>query len=183
MFTWIQNMDWAALHWIHGALRCPLLDAAMPWVTALGNGGAVWLLTAAVLMVSHRYRRWGLLLLAALAAGAALGSGALKPLIARARPCWQEPVPMLIGVPQDFSFPSGHTLASATGATVLTAANRRLGWAAIPLAVLIAFSRLYLFVHFPSDVCAGAVLGAAMGAAALGVNRKIERRGAGKAPI
>ena len=79
---------------------------------------------------------------------------------------------MLIPSPTDYSFPSGHTLASAIGVTVLTKTNRRFGWAAIPLAVVIAFSRLYLFVHFPSDILAGVVLGVAIGMAAYRVGMR-----------
>ena len=85
-------------------------------------------------------------------------------LIARPRPCWlDDSVKLLIPIPTDYSSPSGHTLSSVIGATVLTKTNRRFGWAAIPLAAIIAFSRLYLFVHYPSDILAGAVLGAAIG--------------------
>ena len=65
--------------------------------------------------------------------------------------------------PTDYSFPSGHTLSSVIGATILTKTDRRFGYAAIPLAALIAFSRLYLYVHFPSDVLAAAVLGVLIG--------------------
>lgn len=87
-------------------------------------------------------------------------------LIARPRPCWlDDSVKLLIPVPTDYSFPSGHTLSSVIGATVLTKTNRRFGWAAIPLAAIIVFSRLYLFVHYPSNILAGAVLGAAIGLA------------------
>ena len=95
-----------------------------------------------------------------------VGNVCLKNLIARPRPCWLDSsVQLLISSPTDYSFPSGHTLSSAIGATVLTKANHQFGWAAIPLAAAIAFSRLYLFVHYPSDVLAGAVLGVAIGEA------------------
>ena len=88
--------------------------------------------------------------------------------------CWLDPeTPLLIAVPKDFSFPSGHTLSSAIGATVLTGTDRRFGWAAIPLAVLMAFSRLYLYVHFPSDVLAGAVLGVGIGLLAFSGGKKL----------
>lgn len=105
-------------------------------------------------------------MLACLAIGVLAGNVCLKNLIARPRPCWlDDSVFMLISVPADYSFPSGYTLASAIGATVLTKTNRKFGWAAIPAAIIIAFSRLYLFVHFPSDILAGAVLGIAIGEA------------------
>ena len=87
-----------------------------------------------------------------------------------------ESVPLLIARPSDYSFPSGHTMAGAIGATILTAADRRFGWAAIPLAMLIAFSRLYLYVHFPSDVLGGAVLGVGIGLLMLYGERRIAGR-------
>lgn len=172
----IQTIDWALLHALRETMQCAALDALMPLITHLGSGGAVWLLAAAVLLLSKKYRRWGLALLGALAAGVLVGNLALKPLAARARPCWLEAAELLIAMPTDYSFPSGHTLSSAIAATVLTAADRRFGWAAIPLAAVIAVSRLYLFVHFPSDVLAGAVLGVGIGLSAAALCRKISPR-------
>ena len=88
----------------------------------------------------------------------------MKPLFARERPCWIDTtVQLLVSVPKDYSFPSGHTLSSVIAATVWTAADRRFGAVAIPVAVLIALSRLYLFVHLPSDVLAAAILGIVIG--------------------
>ena len=135
-------------------------------LTLLSSGGAIWLLAAGGMLCTKKYRRQGVTLLAGLAIGVLVGNVCLKNLIARPRPCWlDDSVFMLISVPTDYSFPSGHTLASAIGATVLTKTNRKFGWAAIPAAIIIPFSRLYLFVHFPSDILAGAVLGVAIGEA------------------
>ena len=159
-----MSFDWSILHWIQNTLACPLLDFLIPKITLLGNGGAVWLLAAGGLLCTKKYRRQGILLLAGLAAGVLVGNVCLKNLIARPRPCWlDESVRLLIANPMDYSFPSGHTLSSVIGATILTKTNRRFGYAAIPLAALIAFSRLYLYVHFPSDVLAAAVLGIVIG--------------------
>lgn len=81
---------------------------------------------------------------------------------------------LLVSSPADYSFPSGHTLSSAAGAAVLTKTDRRFGWIATPVAAVIAFSRLYLFVHYPSDILAGALLGMAIGLAAyrIGMRRR-----------
>lgn len=129
----IQNLDWAILDALRRAFVCPLLDTLMPVVTHLGDGGAL------------------------------IGNLLLKNLIVRPRPCWLQPdVPLLIAVPKDFSFPSGHTLASVIAAATLARTHRKFGWIAIPVAALIAFSRLYLFVHFPSDVLASVLLGLAI---------------------
>ena len=155
-----MNLDWIILHGLRVLTTCPLLDFWMPRITALGNSGIVWVVAAIVLLCTKKYRRYGVMLLVGLAAALLLGNLALKNLFARPRPCWlDESVPLLIARPRDYSFPSGHTMAGAIGATILTAADRRFGWAAIPLAVLIAFSRIFLFVHYPTDVLAGILLG------------------------
>lgn len=170
-----MNPDQTLLYWIHDNLSCGLLDLLMPKLTMLGDGGAVWLLAAGGMLCTKKYRRQGLILLAALAAGVLVGNVCLKNLIARPRPCWLDnSVRLLVSSPTDYSFPSGHTLSSAIGAAVLTKTDRRLGWAAIPIAAVIAFSRLYLFVHYPSDTLTGALLGAAIGLAAyrIGIRRR-----------
>lgn len=169
-----MSLDQTILYWIQDNLSCGLLDLLMPKLTLLGSGGAIWLLAAGGMLCTKKYRRQGVILLAGLAAGVLVGNVCLKNLIARPRPCWlDDSVKLLVSSPADYSFPSGHTLASAIGATVLTKTNRRFGWAAIPIAAIIAFSRLYLFVHFPSDILAGAVLGVAIGEAVyyLGMRR------------
>lgn len=161
----IQQLDWTILHGIQDSLRCGFLDFVMPKITTLGNGGAIWIILAVCLMISRKYRKYGVVMISALAVGALIGNVCIKPLVARARPCWIESVSLLIQNPGDYSFPSGHTLSSVIGAVVLTAANRKFGWFAIPLAALIAFSRLYLYVHFPSDVLTAAVMGVIIGVA------------------
>lgn len=146
------------------------MDLLMPKITLLGNGGAVWILAAGVLLATKKYRKYGAFLLAGLAVGVLVGNLTLKPLIARPRPCWLDPsVQLLIENPTDYSFPSGHTLSSVIGATVLTKANRKFGLLAIPLAAFIAFSRLYLYVHFPTDILGAAVLGVTIGLAVCAV--------------
>lgn len=158
-----DTLDWRLLHAIREGTQCAFLDAVMPLVTHLGDGGAIWMAAAGGCLLTKKYRRYGGILIGALTVGVLCGNVLLKPLVARPRPCWLEGTPLLIAVPRDFSCPSGHTLASVIGATVLTAANRKFGVAAIPLASAIAFSRLYLFVHFPSDIAASVLLGALIG--------------------
>ena len=161
-----MSLDWSILHWIQSTLTCPALDFLMPKITLLGNGGVIWLLASGGLLCTKKYRKQGVVLLGSLAVGVLVGNVFLKNLIARPRPCWLDSsVQLLITNPTDYSFPSGHTLSSVIGATVLTKTDRRFGYVAIPLAALIAFSRLYLYVHFPSDVLAAAVLGIVIGEA------------------
>ena len=118
-----MNLDWIILHGLRVLTACPLLDFWMPRITALGNSGVVWVVAAIVLLCTKKYRRYGVMLLVGLAAALLLGNLALKNLFARPRPCWlDESVPLLIARPSDYSFPSGHTMAGAIGATILTAA-------------------------------------------------------------
>lgn len=138
-----------------------------------------WLLTAAWLYRSavNAGMNKSLWMILGLAVGVLVGNVCLKNLIARPRPCWlDDSVMMLISSPTDYSFPSGHTLSSVIGATVLTKTDRRFGWAAIPLAAVIVFSRLYLFVHFPSDILAGAILGVIIGEPVYRIGMRCGRR-------
>lgn len=113
--------------------------------------------------------------------GALLCNVTLKPLVARLRPFEIADTmrQLLIDPPSDFSFPSGHTTSSFAAATALAAARARGGLAAMILAAVIAFSRLYLYVHYPTDVIAGALIGAFSGLAAYALvwnPRKKERK-------
>ena len=169
-----MSLDGTILYWIHDTLSCSLLDTLMPKLTLLGNGGAIWLLAAGGMLCTKKYRRQGAILLAALAAGVLVGNVCLKNLIARPRPCWLDSsVQLLISSPTDYSFPSGHTWSAVTGVWVATAANRKFGWVAIPLAAALAFSRLYLYVHFPSDILMGALIGAALGLLAVVLQKRL----------
>lgn len=171
-------MDFQILYAIQN-MRGPLLDELMPWITFLGDKGWFWILLAAVFLCIRKTRYLGLAMAVSIAAGALVGNLTLKPLIARQRPCWlDQSVALLVANPRDFSFPSGHTLVSFEAAVSIFLYRRRWGWWALALAALIAFSRLYLFVHFPTDVLAGAVLGTVI---ALAVHkclmRNMTRRG------
>lgn len=176
MLQLIQELDWTILHGIRDTLQCGPLDVLMPKITMLGDGGAVWLAASFGLMLSKKYRKYGCMMLGALAANVLVGNVCLKLLVARPRPCWQEEVSLLIRNPADYSFPSGHTLCSVIGAYMLTAANRKFGLAAIPLAALIAFSRLYLYVHFPSDVLASLSIGMLIGKLTTATAESMSRR-------
>ena len=167
MFEIFYIYDWAILHWIHNTFTSPTLNLLMPKITELGNGGLVWVLVALILIVTKRYRRDGFILIVGLMTGVMVGNVFLKNLIARPRPCWLDhSVTLLIANPTDFSFPSGHTLSSVIAATVLTMSNKRFGYIAIPMALLISFSRLYLYVHFPSDVIGASIIGLIIGISA-----------------
>lgn len=176
MLNFIQNADWSILHWIQEHLRCGALDFLLPKLTLLGEGGAVWIAVGLALLLSKKYRKYGVCLLGALVAGLLICNIGLKNLVARPRPCWLETIDLLVKNPKDYSFPSGHTWSTVTGAWVATAANRKFGWVAIPLAAALAFSRLYLYVHFPSDILAGALIGAALGILAVALQKRLSAK-------
>lgn len=173
MLDFIQNADWSILHWIRENLRCGALDFLLPKLTLLGEGGAVWIAVGLALLLSKKYRRYGICLLGALVAGLLICNIGLKNIVARPRPCWLESIDLLVKNPKDYSFPSGHTWSAVTGAWVATAAKRKFGWVAIPLAAALAFSRLYLYVHFPSDILMGALIGAALGILAVVLQKRL----------
>ena len=162
-----EHFDLPILDWIAEHLHCGFLDKLMPVITALGNGGIFWIALAVVLIIIPKYRKAGLSMGLALLMGLLVCNLTLKPLVARIRPYdfqlqqFGKTIPLLIATPHDFSFPSGHTIASFEGAVALLLYDRKLGIPAAVLAFLIAFSRLYLYVHYPTDVLASVILGTA----------------------
>lgn len=128
----------------------------MPRITVLGNAGIIWIIIGVAMLISKKYRKYGVLVLAGLLIGLIIGNGIVKNVVQRARPCWIDTnFKMLIAIPKDYSFPSGHTQASCIATTIITLTNKKFGWVVIPLTILIAFSRMYLYVHFPTDILGG----------------------------
>lgn len=159
-------MELAVLNWIQ-TLRTGWLDGVMVAVSTLGDAGAVWIVLALVLLCIPRTRRAGVAVALALVLDLIVCNGILKPLFDRVRPCVVNPAAeLLVRCPTDASFPSGHTAASFAAVSALRAAGSRLWIPGLVLAVLIAVSRLYLYVHWPTDVLAGGLLGWGLGYAA-----------------
>lgn len=155
------------LDFIQNHMRSDVLDLAMPLITKLGDGGLLWILCCLILLLHPKTRRAGAVAAISLALEALLCNLLLKPLVARPRPFDVNPtVTLLIPRPHDFSFPSGHSGASFACAAALFFVRQKLWPFALALAALIAFSRLYLYVHYPTDVLAGIVLGFLTGWAA-----------------
>lgn len=153
-------MEFEILYAINN-IHNPILDKIMVAITTLGNAGILWIGIAVFLLFIKKTRKCGILMLVSMALGLILGNGILKNVIARERPCWIDTsIPLLIPNPHDFSFPSGHTLASFEAAVMIFLHNKKWGAISFILAILIAFSRMYLFVHFPTDIICGAALGA-----------------------
>lgn len=146
-------------------IRTPLLDTFMSNITKLGNAGIVWILLTIVLLLIPKTRKSGLILAVALIVDLILCNGILKPLMARIRPFdINTAIQLIVAKPHDYSFPSGHTAASFTAVMALYLAGEKKLWkVSLVLACLIAFSRLYLYVHYPTDVLGGIVIGVIAG--------------------
>ena len=151
------SFDLPILDWIQANLKNGFLNVVMPFITMFGDGGIFWIACAVILLCIPKTRKTGLGMAFALIMGLIVCNITLKPLVGRIRPYdFQEKlgvvIPLLTERMHDYSFPSGHTIASFEAATVLLINDKKLGIPAMILAVLIAFSRLYLYVHYPTDV-------------------------------
>lgn len=171
----MNQSELAILDFIAEHLRCGFLDFLMPKITLLGDAGIFWILLALVLLIPKKTRKTGFMMAAALVLGLIVCNITIKPLVARIRPYDVKGIaPYLASVQKDYSFPSGHTAASFEGATVILCNYRKWGIAACVLAALIAFSRMYLYVHYPTDILAGLVLGVVCGLLGVLIVNKIE---------
>lgn len=158
MTDFILSIDFSILDFIRAHFSCAFLDAVMPVISNLNNRGEIWILFGLALLFAKKYKKYGAYILVGLLVGLFLGNGVLKNLIARPRPFSIRPeISLIIPPPGAYSFPSGHTLSSFIAAFLLIRADKRLGIFGIILASLIAFSRMYLYVHFLTDIL-GAIL-------------------------
>ncbi len=138
----------------------------MPLITDLGSGGFIWLLAMFFLAVfgKGKGRKTAFLGVTALMVGWFLSDTVLKNLFARPRPFVHfADARLLVSGPKQYSFPSGHSTTAFAPAVAVFRKYKRLGWIALLLATLIAFSRIYVGVHYPLDVVGGMVLGSALG--------------------
>lgn len=160
----MTDIQLAVLDFIQTYFRTPVGDVVMPLITRLGNGGVFWVVTGLFLLISRKYRRTGVVVLMALAIDFLLCNVLLKNAVAATRPCDLNPsVQLLISRPRDYSFPSGHTAVSFAAVTALYLGKVRYWYLFLAVAILIAFSRMYLYVHFPTDILGGVLVGAASG--------------------
>ncbi len=149
---------------LHDYLYSPFMDHLMVAVTSTGNFGLIWIFIALALMVQDTPRRQtGYSMLIALLMCITIGNLIIKNVVKRSRPFFHKNYKLLIKQPWDYSFPSGHTLSSFAAATVLFSLNQNVGVLAIIYASLIALSRLYLRVHFFTDVFFSMFLGTGLG--------------------
>lgn len=159
----IQAIDDIIMMYINDIRGIPLLDTIMKWISFLGNNGFIYIVigVAMVLCIKKypKVGRWGLVLLISLLISTIIVNLFIKPYVARIRPFDRLMLDVIIEKPKDFSFPSGHTTAGFGTAIVFMYINKKLGILALMFAVLMGISRMYLMVHFPTDVIVGAIIG------------------------
>ena len=159
----IYQFDFTVNDWIAEHITCDFLDPIMRVITSLGDGGIFWILIAATFLCFKKTRRFGVAMAISLIISTIITNLTLKPLIDRPRPYELRPIEDLDTslLPSDASFPSGHTTVSFSGAFSLFWQNKKLGAPALALAALIAFSRLYFYLHHPTDILGGILVGLA----------------------
>lgn len=173
----MQQFEFAILDGIQNHLRCDFLDAVLTFITHLCDHGEIWIVLAAVLLIVRKKRQSGAALASALVLDLVSCNLILKPLFDRTRPFIVNPeVNLLVDPPLDASFPSGHTAASFAAVFALLAMKDPLWKPALAVAVVMAFSRLYLYVHWPSDILGGILVGAAAGWGGAWLVKKISQR-------
>ncbi len=169
----IYAIDKAITDFIHFGLQNEIFDFLMPLITRLGDIGFIWIIISVVLVLTKKYRRIGFTCILALILSTILTEGILKHLVERTRPLIVNPIETpLIPIPVTFSFPSGHTGASVAVAFVLCKYLPRYKLGFITLAFLIAFSRIYLYVHYFFDVIGGVIVGITSGVLAIYIIEK-----------
>lgn len=160
IMQFIQRIDNTILIYINSNLRNPVLDKVMVAITSLGNMGIIWIVISIILIISKKHRKTGVMVIAAVFLSTILGEGILKHIFRRLRPVNEilKNGP-LIAKPLSYSFPSGHTACAFAAYGVIAKYSKKYSIAVFILAILIGFSRLYLYVHYPTDVLCGAILG------------------------
>lgn len=165
MLNFLLEAEGAALLWIQEWLRTPVMDAFFVFYTTLGNMGLCWLVLSVAMLCTKKTRKAGFAGLLALLVGFIFTNVILKPLVGRTRP-WLvvEGLTALVAEHDPHSFPSGHTCAAFAAALAWRPyMAKRWGNTALVCAVLMGFSRLYVGVHFPTDVLCGVLIGVLSG--------------------
>lgn len=169
-------MDWEfyILNFIQKKCRTPFLDFLMPLISLLGAFGALWIVITVVSLFISKYRRFGISMAFNLCVSLIVCHCLLKYVVCRIRPYdLNQTVSLLVKPEFDPSFPSGHTFYAFSAATVIFMYNKKLGLAMYALSFAIALSRLYLYIHFPTDVMFGVVFGIITGFVACTADRMI----------
>lgn len=165
MLDFLRKVDNIILNWINVRLRNKTFDKIMPIITSIGNLGIVWIIISVLLLLrKNNYKVLGQMIIISLIITTIIGEGIIKNIVKRKRPFYgDDDKKILITRPITYSFPSGHTASSFAVATVFIKTDNAASLGIVLLANLIAFSRVYLGVHYPSDVIGGGIIGTICG--------------------
>ena len=162
VWEWLAGLEGGVLLWIQEVLRGPVQDTLVMAYTSLGNSGILFIVAGVILLFFKKTRRLGVTALLALLIGFLITNLTLKPLLARPRP-WLDVDGLvnLLGESAYRSFPSGHATSAFAFAFALQYGTKRkwLKWLAMIVAILMGLSRLYVGVHYPTDVVGGVLVG------------------------
>ena len=161
MLETLLNLDGGVMLFLQESERNPILDSIMIFITSLGNGGMIWIAATILLLIPKKTRKAGVMSAVALLGSLIINNNIVKNIVQRPRPFVTfADLQIIIPTPSEFSFPSGHTSSSFAAAAVFYRhLPKKLGIPSVILAGLIGFSRLYVGVHYPTDVIAGVLMG------------------------
>ena len=172
------QLDGTVLLWIQEYIRNDFLTPIFRFITSLGDEGFIWIAIAVFLLFIKKYRKVGLMVGVSLLGSLVFNNMILKNIVARPRPYrLLETLTILIAEPGEYSFPSGHTSSSfAAGVVLYLMLPKKYGIPAMILAFLIGISRLYVGVHYPTDVLGGMVMGALLAVGTVKIWTRVEKR-------
>ncbi|WP_017414050.1 phosphatase PAP2 family protein [Clostridium tunisiense] len=174
----LHSIDKSIVDFVHYGLQNSLFDFLMPKITALGEAGIIWIVISLILIATKKHRKTGITCLVALFLSLLFTDLSIKQIVQRPRPITAYPIEnSLIKIPTSYSFPSGHTSSSFAAAWVLYRIMDKYKLCYLALAGIMAFSRMYLYVHYLSDVVGGIVVGIISATLAMIiVNKYVKRR-------
>lgn len=161
MLEMLLNLDGGFLLFLQDSVRNPILNSIMIFITSLGDEGMIWIAATVALLIPKKTRKIGIMSAVALLGSLLINNNIVKNIVQRPRPFVTfTDLRIIIPTPSEFSFPSGHTSSSFAAAAVFYRhLPKKLGLPSVILAGLIGFSRLYVGVHYPTDVIAGIIMG------------------------
>ena len=163
MIDTITALDFNIVLWVQQHVRSPFLSAFFIPFTTIGNAGILFILIGVLLLFFKRTRQSGILLLISLTISFILNDIVVKNIVQRPRPfnAFSQIVP-LVPPPGKYSFPSGHTAAAFSSMVTFFFTQRKYAICGLVIALLMGISRIYVGVHYPTDVFFGALLGTAV---------------------
>ncbi len=156
----MTDIDFIILYAIQN-IRTPFLDKVFVTISSIpGNYGQMWIVLGIILLIFKKTRKCGITLILSYLMVFGFEQYILKDLIARPRPCHiDQTIELLISKPSSYSCPSTHSSWAFAAATSIFLYNKKFGMPVFVFSFFVAFTRLYLFVHFPSDVLLGILFG------------------------